>query len=383
MTAQRQRLTDLQSGANFISRHIGPRDTEISDMLDTVGAGSLDDLMDKVIPPNIRARQPLNLPTALSERNALSDLRRIAGRNRLFTSMIGMGYYGTVTPPVILRNVLENPGWYTAYTPYQAEISQGRLEALLNFQQMDGPDRARPRQRLAARRSHRRGRGDGHGAPRRRSRRRRPSSSIADTHPQTLAVLRTRARGFGFELVVGDPGDDLEPETVFAALLSYPGSSGAVRDYRERHRQPHGAGAMSIMATDLLALPAGAAGRTGGRRRHRLGPAFRRADGLWRAARGLLRHPRRLQARHVRAASSACRSMPGGRPALRMALQTREQHIRREKATSNICTAQVAAAVIRGMFAVYQGPDRHKEDRDRPRPPRGRHHRPGAASMGL
>jgi glycine dehydrogenase len=136
MTAQRQRLTDLQSGANFISRHIGPRDTEISDMLDTVGASSLDDLMDKVIPPNIRAKQPLNLPTALSERNALSDLRRIAGRNRLFTSMIGMGYYGCVTPKVILRNILENPGWYTAYTPYQAEVSQGRLEALLNFQQM-------------------------------------------------------------------------------------------------------------------------------------------------------------------------------------------------------------------------------------------------------
>jgi glycine dehydrogenase len=136
MPIQRQRLTDLQSGANFISRHIGPREDEMSSMLKTVGASSLEDLMDKVIPAGIRAKQPLNLPVPLSERNALSDLRRIAGRNRLFTSMIGMGYYGCVTPKVILRNILESPGWYTGYTPYQAEVSQGRLEALLNFQQM-------------------------------------------------------------------------------------------------------------------------------------------------------------------------------------------------------------------------------------------------------
>jgi glycine dehydrogenase len=356
MTAQRQRLTDLQSGANFISRHIGPRDTEISDMLDTVGAGSLDDLMDKVIPPNIRARQPLNLPTALSERNALSDLRRIAGRNRLFTSMIGMGYYGCVTPKVILRNILENPGWYTAYTPYQAEVSQGRLEALLNFQQMvadltglelasasllDEGTAAAEAMAMAT-------------APR------RTGSDVffvdRDTHPQTLAVLETRARGFGFELVVGDPEHDLKPDTVFAALLSYPGSSGQVRDYREIIASLKQAGAMSIMATDLLSLcllvPPGELGADvaiGSAQRFGVpmgygGPHaafFATHDGYKRVM------PGRIIGVSVDAE---------GRPALRMALQTREQHIRREKATSNICTAQVLLAVIAGMFAVYQGP---------------------------
>jgi glycine dehydrogenase len=356
MTAQRQRLTDLQSGANFISRHIGPRDTEISDMLDTVGAGSLDDLMDKVIPPNIRARQPLNLPTALSERNALSDLRRIAGRNRLFTSMIGMGYYGCVTPKVILRNILENPGWYTAYTPYQAEVSQGRLEALLNFQQMvadltglelasasllDEGTAAAEAMAMAHRTS-------------------KTGSDVffvdRDTHPQTLAVLETRARGFGFELVVGDPEHDLEPDTVFAALLSYPGSSGQVRDYREIIASLKQAGAMSIMATDLLSLcllvPPGELGADvaiGSAQRFGVpmgygGPHaafFATHDGYKRVM------PGRIIGVSVDAE---------GRPALRMALQTREQHIRREKATSNICTAQVLLAVIAGMFAVYQGP---------------------------
>jgi glycine dehydrogenase len=356
MPIQRQRLTDLQSGANFISRHIGPREDEMSSMLKTVGASSLEDLMDKVIPAGIRAKQPLNLPVPLSERNALSDLRRIAGRNRLFTSMIGMGYYGCVTPKVILRNILESPGWYTGYTPYQAEVSQGRLEALLNFQQMvsdltglelasasllDEGTAAAEAMAMAHRTS-------------------KTGSDVffvdRDTHPQTLSVLETRARGFGFELVVGDPEKDLKPDTVFAALLSYPGSSGQVRDYREVMANLKQAGAMSIMATDLLSLcllvPPGELGADvaiGSAQRFGVpmgygGPHaafFATHDGYKRVM------PGRIIGVSVDAE---------GRPALRMALQTREQHIRREKATSNICTAQVLLAVIAGMFAVYQGP---------------------------
>jgi glycine dehydrogenase len=325
-------------------------------MLKTVGASSLDDLMDKVIPPNIRAKQPLNLPVPLSERNALSDLRRIAGRNRLFTSMIGMGYYGCVTPKVILRNILENPGWYTAYTPYQAEVSQGRLEALLNFQQMvadltglelasasllDEGTAAAEAMAMAHRTS-------------------KTGSDVffvdRDTHPQTLAVLETRARGFGFELVVGDPENDLKPDTVFAALLSYPGSSGQVRDYRE------------VIASLNRPAPCRSWPPTCCRcacwcRRANwvpTSPSDRPSVSAYRWAMAGRTQP---SSPPMTATSASC---PGriigvsvdaeGRPALRMALQTREQHIRREKATSNICTAQVLLAVIAGMFAVYQGP---------------------------
>ena len=233
MAEKRTLLTDLQAGANFIPRHIGPQDSELADMLKTVGASSLDDLTEKVVPKNIRAEKPLDLPVPLSERNALSDLRKVAGRNQIFTSMIGMGYYGCVTPKVILRNILENPGWYTAYTPYQAEVSQGRLEALLNFQQMvcdlTGLELANASlldEGTAA--------AEAMAMAHRVSKTGRDVFFVDhDTHPQTVAVLETRARGFGFELVLGDPATDLDASKVFAALLSYPGSSGQVRDYRK------------------------------------------------------------------------------------------------------------------------------------------------------
>jgi glycine dehydrogenase len=254
MTDKRLRLTELQSGANFIPRHIGPRQHEIDEMLKVVGADSLDDLTDKVVPKAIRQSGPLDLPEPLSERNTLSDLRQMAGRNQVYTSMIGMGYYGCVTPKVILRNVLENPGWYTAYTPYQAEVSQGRLEALLIYQQMVSDLTGLPLANSSLL-------DEATAAAEAMAMAKRVARSKAnaffvdrDTHPQTLAVIETRARAFGFEIIVGDPESELDADKVFGALLSYPGSSGEVRDHRGAIEKLHGAGALAIMATDLLAL---------------------------------------------------------------------------------------------------------------------------------
>ena len=219
-----------------------------------VGAKSLEDFIARVVPDKIRTKRPLELKKAMPERTALSYLRKMADRNEVFTSMIGMGYYGTVTPKVILRNVLENPGWYTAYTPYQAEVSQGRLEALLNFQQMviDMTGLEIANASLLD---------EGTAAAEAMAMAKRVVKTTAnaffvdrDTHPQTIGVIETRARAFGYDVVIGDPAKDLKPETVFAALLSYPGSSGEVRDFRGVIAKLHGAGALAIMATDLLAL---------------------------------------------------------------------------------------------------------------------------------
>ena len=358
MMATRPTLADLHNSAHFAARHIGPSAVETAQMLKAVGATTLDGFMAKVIPDAIRTHAPYpGLPRPRSERQALSDLRQLAERNEVFTSMIGMGYCGTVTPPVIQRNVLENPGWYTAYTPYQAEVSQGRLEALLNFQQMiidmtglplanasllDEATAAAEAMAMAKRVV-------------------KTASTVffvdRDTHPQTIGVMRTRAEGFGFTVKVGDPATDLNAAEVFGALLSYPGSSGEVRDFRAVIARLHGAGALAIMATDLLALalltPPGELGAD-----IAIGSAQR--FGV----------PMGYGGPH--AAFFACkdemkRSMPGriigvsvdahGNRALRMAMQTREQHIRREKATSNICTAQVLLAVMASMFAVYLGPE--------------------------
>ncbi len=356
MPTIRPTLAELEPGANFIRRHIGPDETETEAMLKLVGASSLDDFIDRVIPRQIRARSALHLPKARAERTALSDLRKMATRNEVVTSMIGMGYYDTITPKVILRNVLENPGWYTAYTPYQAEVSQGRLEALLNFQQMvidlTGLDLANASLL-----------DEGTAAAEAMAMAKRLVKTTAttffvdrDTHPQTIGVIETRARAFGFDLVVGDPARHLDPAKVFAALLSYPGSSGEVRDYRATIDRLHGAGALAIVATDLLALailtPPGELGAdiaVGSTQRFGVPMGYGGPHAAFFATREDFK-----------------RAMPGriigvsvdssGAPALRMAMQTREQHIRREKATSNICTAQVLLAVIASMFAVYNGP---------------------------
>ena len=352
----RPTLADLEPGANFIPRHIGPNDVETKEMLVLVGARSLEDFIAKVVPEKIRAKRPLELKPAMAERTALSYLRNMAERNEVYTSMIGMGYYGTVTPKVILRNILENPGWYTAYTPYQAEVSQGRLEALLNFQQMivdmtglelagssllDEATAAAEAMAMAKRLV------------------KTDCNAFfvdADTHPQTIGVIETRARAFGYEVIVGDPARDLKPKGVFAALLSYPGSSGEVRDYRGLIAKLHDAGAFAIMATDLLALavltPPGELGADiaiGSAQRFGVPMGYGGPHAAFFATKD--EYKRAMPGRLIGVSVDS-----EGHRALRMAMQTREQHIRREKATSNICTAQVLLAVIASMFAVYNGP---------------------------
>jgi glycine dehydrogenase len=357
MSKSRLSLKDLEPADDFVRRHIGPDEAQIRAMLEAVGAASLKDLIEKATPRAIRSARPLDLPPVRSETEALGSLRAMAARNRVLTSMIGMGYYGTITPAVILRNVLESPGWYTAYTPYQAEVSQGRLEALLAFQHMvadlTGLELANASLLDEAT-----------AAAEAMAMARRVSKSAAttffvdaDCHPQTLAVLRTRAEGFGFEIALGDPLTDLAGREVFGALLHYPGSSGEVRDFRAVIAQLHERSALAIMASDLLSLvlltPPGELGADvaiGSAQRFGVPMGYGGPHAAFFATRDAYK-----------------RAMPGrvigvsvdrqGRPALRMALQTREQHIRREKATSNICTAQVLLAVMAAMYAVYHGPD--------------------------
>ena len=350
-------LKDLEPGANFISRHIGPDAIETKHMLRTMGASSLEDFIAKVVPEKIRSKRMLDLKPAMAERTALSYLRKAAERNEVFTSMIGMGYYGTVTPKVILRNILENPGWYTAYTPYQAEVSQGRLEALLNYQQMvmdlTGLDIANGSlldEATAA--------AEAMGMARRVSKSQANAFFVdADTHPQTISVIETRAKGFGIDVVIGNPLKDLDATKVFAALLSYPGSSGEVRDFRDVITALKSAGALSIMATDLLALavltPPGELGADvaiGSAQRFGVPMGYGGPHAAFFATKD--EHKRVLPGRLIGVSVDA-----QGNRALRMALQTREQHIRREKATSNICTAQVLLAITASMFAVYNGPE--------------------------
>jgi glycine cleavage system P protein (glycine dehydrogenase) len=343
----------------FARRHIGPSSDEQRRMLSAVGYSSLDELTRAALPPSAAAA-PLNLPPALTEEAALAELRRLAGRNRVLTSMIGLGYYGTVTPAVIRRNLLENPGWYTAYTPYQPEISQGRLEALLNFQTMISDLTALPvagasllDEATAA--------AEAMTLARRAAGRGSIFLADADCLPQTLHVLRTRAEPLGIELVV----TEVTPETIasqpdgelFGVLLQYPGASGAVRDLAPAIGAARDRGALAAVAADLLALtllrPPGEMGAdiaVGSTQRFGLPMSFGGPHAGYVAVRDGLR--RQLPGRLVGVSVDA-----DGKPAYRLALQAREQHIRREKATSNICTAQVLPAVIAAMFAVYHGPE--------------------------
>jgi glycine dehydrogenase len=357
MAQRRLTLEDLEMHGDFVRRHIGPGEPQIAEMLATLGLESLDALVDKTVPSSIRSEEPLDLAPATSERETLSILRRMSERNKVFISMIGMGYYGTILPGVILRNVLENPGWYTAYTPYQAEIAQGRLEVLLNFQQMvmdlTGMELANASlldEATAAAEAM----AMSHRVSKSKSERYFVS---ADCHPQTIEVVRTRARSLDIEIVVGDAERELASNEVFGVLLQYPGTGGEVRDIRGIVKQAHGQGALVTVASDLLALvlltPPGEMGAdivVGSAQRFGVPMGYGGPHAAFFATRDAYK-----------------RSMPGriigvsvdsrGRPALRMALQTREQHIRREKATSNICTAQVLLAVIAALYAVYHGPD--------------------------
>ncbi len=348
-------LRELEHHDEFLARHIGPNDAEIQQMLAVLGQDSLEALTNAIVPAAIKSTAPLALPRAVTEVDALAKIRRIANKNQVFRSFIGQGYYGTYTPNVILRNILESPAWYTAYTPYQAEISQGRMEALINFQTMvtdltgmaianssllDEATAAAEAMTLA-----------------KRSCKSRSNVFFAsrDAHPQTLEVLHTRAEAMGIELHVSVDTDAATVDS-FGVLLQYPNTFGQINDYRALVAAVHGRGALVAVATDLLALTLIAAPGEWGAdivvgNSQRFGVSFGYGG---------------PHAGFMACRDAYKRSMPGrligvsidaeGKPAYRLALQTREQHIRREKATSNICTAQVLLAVMASMYAVYHGP---------------------------
>ena len=355
-----QPLAALENATEFVARHIGIAPEDEAHMLSAIGAASRDALIDAIVPPSIRRHQPMALPPAATEAQALAELKALAGRNQLLKSFIGQGYYGTHTPGVILRNILENPAWYTAYTPYQAEISQGRMEALVNFQTMvcdltampianasmlDEATAAAEAMTLA-----------------KRSVKSKSNRFVVagDAHPQTIEVIQTRAAPLGIEVLLANSLEEwnqLMEGDYFAVLAQYPATSGRIDDPRADVDKAHGKQAAFIVATDLLAL------------------TLITPPGEWGAdivVGTTQRFGMPMGAGGPHAAFMACRdefkrSLPGrlvgvsvdvhGKPAYRLALQTREQHIRREKATSNICTAQVLPAVVASMYAVYHGPE--------------------------
>jgi len=341
----------------FVNRHLGPDTAAHARMLEAVGYGSVEELMDAAIPEVIRWHGTLDLPEPATEQEALAQLRALADRNTVAVSMIGLGYHGTHTPPVIRRNVLENPAWYTAYTPYQPEISQGRLEALLNFQTMVADLTALPLAN-ASMLDEATAAAEAMTLARRAS---RNGSAVyvvdADALPQTVAVLRARAEPLGIEVRVLDLATTDLPAELFGLHLQYPGASGAVRDHRDLVEAAHERGALVTVAADLLALtllrPPGEIGAdiaAGTTQRFGVPMGYGGPHAGYLAVRAGLE--RMLPGRLVGVSRDAA-----GERAYRLALQTREQHIRREKATSNICTAQVLLAVMAGMYAVYHGPD--------------------------
>ena len=356
MIDTRPTLTDLEDHAAFAGRHVGPGDVDLGDMLDTVGAGSLDELVDQTVPASIRLAGPLALPAPLTEAEAIARLRQVASRNTVMTSLIGLGYHDTITPPVIQRNILESPAWYTAYTPYQPEISQGRLEALLNFQTLVADLTGLPLANASLL-------DEGTAAAEAMTMAKRVSKSPspvffvdADCHPQTIAVVAVRAEPIGIQVVVGDPLTEV-PEAMFGALLAFPGSSGVLRDLAPVAAQVRAAGGLVVIAADPLAMvvttPPGEMGAdivVGSMQRYGVPMGYGGPHAGFMATRD--EHARALPGRLVGVSLDVA-----GRPALRLALQTREQHIRREKATSNVCTAQVLLAVIAGMYAAWHGPD--------------------------
>ncbi|MEL7990924.1 aminomethyl-transferring glycine dehydrogenase [Streptomyces albidoflavus] len=361
MTANRTPLSRLEQGVPFEQRHIGPDAGDRAKMLAQVGYGSLDELTAAAVPDVIKSAEALDLPDGRSEAEVLAELRSLADRNQAVDSMIGLGYYGTFTPPVILRNVMENPAWYTAYTPYQPEISQGRLEALLNFQTTVADLTGLPTSGASLL-------DEGTAAAEAMALSRRVGKVKqgvflidADAFPQTVAVIETRAEPTGVEVVVADLSEGIPAEVaergVFGVLLQYPGASGAVRDLKPVIDAAHELGAVVTVAADLLALtlltPPGQLGAdiaVGTSQRFGVPMGFGGPHAGYMAVRE--KFARSLPGRLVGVSVDA-----DGDRAYRLALQTREQHIRREKATSNICTAQVLLAVMAGMYAVYHGPE--------------------------
>ena len=341
----------------FVHRHIGPDASDVAKMIEVLGLPSLDALIDRTVPGSIRLQRPLDLPPGRSEHGLLQELAAIAAKNQVFRSYIGMGYSDCVTPAVILRNILENPGWYTQYTPYQPEIAQGRLEALLNYQTMvidltglpvanasllDEATAAAEAMTMVRAVG---GNGNASGF-----------FVAQDTHPQTIAVLKTRAAPLGIEVIVGDPDTFDFQRPIFGALLQYPATDGRVRDPRAFIEKVHRHGALAVLAADLLSLallaPPGELGAdvaVGSSQRFGVPLGYGGPHAAYFATKN--EYVRHMPGRIIGVSQDA-----QGNRALRMALQTREQHIRREKATSNICTAQALLAIISGMYAVYHGP---------------------------
>ncbi len=350
-------VSPLDDRARFDTRHIGPRDKDVAAMLATLGLSSLDELVGQVVPADIRLNRPLDLPAARDEWTLLRDLSALADRNEVFRSCIGMGYHGTITPPVILRNVMENPGWYTQYTPYQAELAQGRLEALLNFQTMiadltrlplanasllDEGTAAAEAMSLCVQQA---------------SGGRRVFLVAEDCHPQTIEVVRTRGASMGVEIRVGNPAAFEPDASVAGVLVAYPTTDGRIECYRGLAERTHAAGGLMVAVADLLAL------------------VLLTPPGEWGAdvcvgSAQRFGVPMGLGGPHAGYMSTReefVRKMPGrlvgvsrdshGDPALRLAIQTREQHIKRDRATSNICTAQVLLAIMASMYGVYHGPE--------------------------
>ena len=354
MLQKKRTLNDLQHAEQFAKRHVGPSIEDQQAMLSMLNCNNLQQLIEQVVPESITNNQPLDLPLQCTESQALKELRQIANKNKICKSFLGQGYYGTLTPNVILRNILENPAWYTAYTPYQPEISQGRLEALINFQTMvtdlTGLEIANASML-----------DEGTAAAEAMTLSRRVSKSKSnrfyidrDCLPQTIDIIDTRAKPLGIEVVIGNPQDC--DGDVFGMLLQYPGVSGDIQDHRDTIAKVQAQKGIVVMAADILSLvllespgSLGADIAVGSTQRFGVPMGFGGPHAAYMATREA--YKRNLPGRIVGLSQDA-----QGNPAYRLALQTREQHIRREKATSNICTAQVLLAVIAGMYAVYHGP---------------------------
>lgn len=345
----------------FVNRHIGPDAKQIENMLSVIGASSIDELIDNTVPEDIRLQSELDLPEALSEDQFIKEFKKLAGKNKIFTSFIGQGYYDTITPTVIQRNVLENPGWYTAYTPYQAEIAQGRLEALINFQTMvsdltgfelanaslldEGTAAAEAMSMLFGRR-------------RGKKKKQAETFFVADDcHPQTIDVIQNRAKPQGITVRVDDPMNlDLTDPEIYGILLQYPASDGSIHDYSDLITAANENDVKVVMAADLMALTLlkgpgelGADVAVGTTQRFGVPMGYGGPHAAYFATKE--KYKRYIPGRIIGVTKDT-----EGNPAYRMALQTREQHIRREKATSNICTAQVLLAVMAGLYGVYHGP---------------------------
>ncbi|MEO5645537.1 MAG: glycine dehydrogenase (aminomethyl-transferring), partial [Bacteroidia bacterium] len=347
---------------NFKRRHIGPSESDVNEMLKATGVKTIDELIDQVIPSNIRLKKPLALPDGLTEFEYLRMLEETGSKNKIFRSCIGLGYYGTIIPPVIQRNVLENPGWYTAYTPYQAEIAQGRLEALLNFQTMVMDLTAMPIANASLLDEATAGAEAMFMIYGNRSRdavkRNTNKFFVSETcFPQNIDLLITRSAPLGIELVIGNAEAFTFTDEFFGALIQYPDLNGEIRDYKKFTDAAHAVGAGVAVATDLLALtmitPPGEWGAdvvVGNSQRFGVPMGYGGPHAAFFAAREDFK--RLLPGRIIGVSVDS-----NGKNALRMALQTREQHIKRDKATSNICTAQALLAIMASMYAVYHGPE--------------------------